>query len=273
MSIREITIHRIASTHVDREAVQRWLSVIGADEFEIPAPEAVSDPALLIALAGKRCYQSWQPALNPNVTKIRKDYVEYFDNILASKHGSCLEHSVFTYAFEGVTRVFTAEMNRHRAGWAISEGSLRFIRFGDDVPYWLPLSLCDAPDDDADLRKRKEDSRSLFEEAFAADQRIYSALVKIWDLDAKDKNFSYKKRVTSCLRRIIGLGVCTGGVWTGNVRALRHVFAMRASTAAEEEICHVFSQIVADMAVREPLLFGDFYKTADGFWAPKYEKV
>ena len=55
---------------------------------------------MLIALAGKRCYQSFQTSLNPNITRIRKDYVTYFDNILASGHGSVLEHSVYNFAIE-----------------------------------------------------------------------------------------------------------------------------------------------------------------------------
>ena len=59
---------------------------------------------LLIALAGKRCYLSFEPGLNKNVNKIREDYAVYFDNILASGHGSVCEHSVFSFAIENVTR-------------------------------------------------------------------------------------------------------------------------------------------------------------------------
>src|ERR1700687_5902785 len=135
----EIEIFNIASTTVDQVEVRRWLTHVGAPDFVVPVQ--VTEPALLIALAAKRCYMSFEPGLNPNVTRVRSDYVEYFDNILRSGHGSVLEHAVYTYAIEGVSRVFTAEMNRHRAGWAISEGSLRFIRFDKSIPYWLAESL------------------------------------------------------------------------------------------------------------------------------------
>lgn len=274
MSVRNINIHCIARTQVDREEVRQWLDALGADNFEIPTPDAMSDPALLIALAGKRCYLSFEPGLNPNVTKIRSDYVDYFDNILSSGHGSVLEHSTFTYAIENVTRVFTAEMNRHRAGWAISEGSLRFIRFDQDIPFWMPDSLkINVSTDDDDLIQRKRESQEIFKLAFSQQSELYSRLLKIWDMDKGNKNFSYKKTITSCLRRIIGLGVCTGGVWTGNVRALRHVLTMRCAPVAEEEILHVFSRIASDMAKKEPLLFGDFYQDENGYWRPKYVKV
>jgi thymidylate synthase (FAD) len=273
MSQREIFIECIAQTQVNRKAVARWMSTLGADAFEMPPEEVVSDPALVVALAGKRCYLSFVEGLNPNVNKIRKDYEEYFDNILKVGHGSVLEHAVFTYAIENVSRVFTAEMNRHRAGMAISEGSLRFIRFNEEVPYWLPLSLRDAEGDDEQLLEKKRLTRELFAAEFAHQEETYGKLVEIWDMDTDDKNFSYKKKVTSCLRRIIGMGVSTGGVWTGNVRALRHILTMRCEPAAEEEICHVFSRIAADMAARQPLLFGDFYQDAEGYWRPKYRKV
>lgn len=272
-STREIHVHQIAKTVVDREAVKRWLDAIGAEGFEYPDPEVVADPAFLIALAGKRCYLSFTESLNKNVTQIRKDYVEYFDNILKSGHGSVLEHAVFSYAIENVTRVFTGEMNRHRAGMAISEGSMRFIRFDKDVPYWLPTSLRPAEGDDDALAAKKEASRRIFQKAFEHQQECYQELVKVWEMDETDKNFDYKKKVTSCLRRIIGMGCCTGGVWTGNVRALRHVFNMRCAPAAEEEILLVASTICADIAREQPLLFGDFQQDANGFWRPRFPKV
>lgn len=327
-----IEVFCIGKTQVDREEVDRWMKHIGAEEFEIPPEETVSNPALLIALAGKRCYMSFEEGLNPNVTQIRKDYVAYFDNILASGHGSVLEHTVFNFAIEGISRVFTAEMNRHRAGWAISEGSLRFIRFGENVPYWEPDSITGdniidgslidsgighiggagedirlidkssmtreayaaavadksraimlAAADSSGYKQellsnpvevKKQLSRTVFRTAFAGQEHWYRALEIIWcDELAPTSKFAGKKQVTSMMRRIIGLGVATGGVWSGNIRALRHVFTMRAAPEAEEEMIHVFSRLVAKMVQKEPLLFGDFTIDENGFYRPKYRKV
>ncbi len=269
-----ITLHRIAQTTVNRDAVRHWLDTIGATTYEPPQSNNDDlDPALVIALAAKRCYMSFEPGLNPNVTRVRSDLVEYFDNILKSGHGSVLEHATFTYAIEGVSRVFTAEMNRHRAGWAISEGSMRYIRMtGGTIPYWIPESIQDAPDDSPSLRNRKAMSRVLFQRSFDFAAKQYRELLDLWDMDDTDKDFAYKKKVTSCLRRIIPIGVATGGVWTGNARALRHVLAMRCSPAAEEEICHVFSRIAAELIADFPHLFGDF-TLVDGHFTPKYPKV
>lgn len=274
MSNVEIEVFPIAKTQVDKNEVRKWLDYLGvSDEWQFPSDEIVSSPALNIALAAKRCYLSFEPALNPNVQKVRTDYKEYLDNVLKSGHGSVLEHSVYTFAIEGVSRIFTAEMNRHRAGWAISEGSLRYIRYDKNIDWWLPISLRLQDGDSDDLKNKKLVSQEIFNVAFQQQENHYSSLLDVWDIDDKDKNFHYKKIVTSCLRRIVGMGSATGGVWSGNIRALRHVLAMRCSSAAEEEICYVFSKIAKLIKQEEPLLFGDFEEDEHGFWRPKYVKV
>jgi thymidylate synthase (FAD) len=271
--MNEIEIFPIANTVVNPDEVKKWLDHIGAGDYQVPYTEDIDDPALLVALAAKRCYMSFVPGLNPNVTKVREDLVDYLDNILKQGHGSVLEHATYTFAIEGVSRVFTAEMNRHRAGWAISEGSMRYIRFEDkkSIPFWMPLSLRDDESDDLETSTRKSASRIIMKEAFDHQLRCYKELLETWKID--EGNFATKKKLTSCFRRIIGMGVATGGIWTGNLRALRHVIAMRASEAAEEEICHVFTRIADYMTKDLPSLFGDFKKDRRGFFAPKYPKV
>lgn len=304
MSKTEIDIFAISKTQVNKKEVDRWLKFLGADEFVIPEDEVITNPALLVALAGKRCYKAFQVSLNPNLTRVRNDYDEYFDNILKSGHGSVLEHAVFSFAIENVSRVFTGEMNRHRAGWAISEGSMRFIRYSENIPYWEPPSICGPdvlkeevkglfqvsnPDSLAvdltepngprrgwvrSLDEKKQATRLVFQRAFGNQADWYRVLEAIWAEELHpDSKFKGKKEITSLLRRIVGMGVATGGVWTGNVRALRHVITMRCEPAAEEEILYVFSRIAKMMHDEEPHLFGDFYQDDAGFWRPKYRKV
>jgi thymidylate synthase (FAD) len=307
----EIKVFKIAETAVDRSAVQSWLDHIGADEFEIPEAEAVTDPALLIAMAAKRCYMSFQPSLNPNLTKVRKDMAEYLDNILKSGHGSVFEHAVFTFAIEGVSRVFTGEMNRHRAGVGISEGSMRYIRY-EDIPWWLPTSIRLTPDEEklrvtladwmheaddrlgdgvatdedaiqtlpeeqraaARMTGKKLRTQKLFAKHMNVTEGHYAQLQDIWKEElAPDSKFHAKKQITSMMRRIMPMGIATGGVWTMNARAVRHIIALRATDAAEEEIAYVFNQIAKLMVESQPHLLGDFTQDEQGFWSPKYRKV
>lgn len=285
----------------DREETKRWLKFKGvSDEYldNLPSQEEVSDNALAIGLAAKRCYMSFEPKLNPNVEKVRNDWTEYLDNILKVGHGSVLEHGMWRFAIENVSRVFTGEMNRHRAGWAISEGSMRFIRFGEGIPYWEPDSIKGPDvllDSEIDLllrawlpmvketfedgtydtvEEKKHATRLLMQRALSNQSDIYATLECIWaDELAPDSKFKQKKELTSLFRRIVGMGCATGGVWTGNIRAIRHVLTMRCEPAAEEEILHVFSRVVVEMKKREPMLFGDFEQDGQGYWKPKYRKV
>lgn len=270
----EIGIHLLASTAVYEENIRKWLEYIGATDYD-PGFAEKTDAESVVELAGRRCYKSFQPGLNPNVTKIRSDIAEYLENILKSGHGSVLEHVTYTFGFENVSRVFTGEMNRHRAGWAISEGSMRYIRY-DDIPYWVPLSIRPTPDtrEDVSLREKKLQSRKIFERAFNAIEGFYAELQEVWREElAPTSKFHQKKQITSMMRRIIPLGVATGGVWTGNIRALRHVITMRVDESAEEEICFVFTNVLKMMRDLEPNFFGDFEEVEGGFWKPKYRKV
>lgn len=265
----EPKVYLIGQTQLNMKGTDQWLSDIGAGDYEL---KDISDAENLIMVAAKRCYMSFEPGLNPNVTKVRDDATDYLTNILKVGHGSVLEHASFSFAIENVSRVFTGEMNRHRAGHAISEGSMRYIRF-TDIPYWVPFSIQAEHGDSEDVKIKKAKTRESFEKVFKFVEKEYTYLVEeIWDMDNLP-DFKSKKQLTSALRRIIPMGVSTGGVWTGNIRALRHMFTMRCDAAAEEEIQFVAIQMLGQMMQSCPVIFGDFHVNEKGFWGPEYRKV
>lgn len=271
-SFNEISVRVLARTIVDRNAVREWLDEMGADEFEIPNEEAVSDPALLVALAAKQCYMAFQPGLNPNVNKVRADMVEYLDNVLKQRHGSVLEHAVLTFGINGCSRVFTGEMNRHRAGVGISERSMRYIRY-TNIRFWMPECFRENAGDSHDMEDKKRLSRLLLAGQFEKQEMMMADFAEIWKEElSPESKFHAKKVLTSAFRRGIGMGVATGGVWSLNLRALRHVIALRTDAGAEEEIVHVFKKVGKIMIAKVPELFGDF-KEVDGSLVPEYWKV
>jgi thymidylate synthase (FAD) len=243
-----------------------------------------SDAELLVEYAGRRCYRSWAPGLNANVTKVREDSGSYLENILRSKHGAVLEHAQFTFDFDQVSRVFTHELVRHRAGVAISQESLRYVRL-TDLGFRVPEILKNPPDG------RRMNIRTATGGALeVSTERAVISLVErleefqleaaqVFGLDDDGVPFHYKKEVTSALRRLAPLGLSTGMVWSANVRTLRHVIAQRTAQGAEEEIRIVFGQVAEIMKTECPLLFGDFSKihaTDDdsiGEYVPEFEKV
>lgn len=273
-AFNDIRVFRIAETKVNSAAVESWLRDLGANEFveELGVHMAtVTDPALLVAMAAKQCYMAFQPSLNPNLTKVRKDMVEYLDNVLKQAHGSVLEHAVFTYAINGCSRVFTGEMNRHRAGVGISERSMRYVRY-ENIEYWMPECFRDEPGDDPVLATKKLGSRNILQAQFESQENAMAAFAHLWREELASNNFHTKKVLTSAFRRVIGMGIGTGGVWTLNARALRHVAALRTAPGAEEEIVNVIGQIIGDMVNTVPELFGDFQQQG-AVWTPKYHKV
>ncbi len=271
-SFNEITVRVLARTVVDRDAVREWLDEMGADEFEIPDEETVSDPALLVALAAKQCYMAFQPGLNPNVNKVRKDMLLYLDNVLKQRHGSVLEHAVFTFGINGCSRVFTGEMNRHRAGVGISERSMRYVRY-TNIRFWMPECFRESTDDSIEITEKKKRSREVLAVQFESQEKMMEAFADIWKEELEPSStFHAKKVLTSAFRRGIGMGIATGGVWSLNLRALRHVIALRTDAGAEEEIVHVFKKVGKIMIAAVPEIFGDF-KEVNGAFVPEYWKV
>jgi thymidylate synthase (FAD) len=269
----EVSVKCLARTVVDRQAVREWLDELGATDFVIPPEDQVADPALLVALAAKQCYMSFQPGLNPNVTKVRQDMVDYLDNVLKQRHGSVLEHAVFTFGINGCSRVFTGEMNRHRAGVAISERSMRYIRY-DKIRYWLPECFRPKQEDSAQIWDKKTESQAILHSCFLQQETAMARLAEIWKEElAPESTFYAKKTLTSAFRRIIGMGIATGGVWTLNIRALRHVIALRTDPGAEEEAVHILSKAGRFMIDQLPELFDDFAPTTSGALVPQYWKV
>ena len=93
---------------------ERWLERLDRDQIE--GDQDRHDAENLVEFAGKMCYRSWEPGLNPNVRRVRDDHAKYLENILRSGHGSVLEHASFTFVLHNVSRVATHELVRHRPG-------------------------------------------------------------------------------------------------------------------------------------------------------------
>ena len=251
----------IARPSLALEGMRDYLQDVGGEswlERRLAEPGDPNAGELLVEFAGRACYRSWEPGLNPNVSKVRTDQREYFANILRSAHGSVLEHANYSLALRNVSRVMTHELVRHRAGSAFSQESLRYVRLVD-IGFRVPPAL-------EPLRERVVSIVEQLEEfQVSAAQEL--------DLDGEGVPFHVKKEITSALRRLAPIGLSTDIIWTANVRTLRHVIEMRTAEGAEEELRLVFDKIAALMQREAPGLFQDFTRRPDGSWVPEYRKV
>lgn len=260
-------VYKVAETKMIDSEVVAWLTDLGGEECL--AHITGDDKEKLIELAGRRCYKSFKEGLNPNVTKIRKDSEDYHENVLKSGHGSILEHGSVSFAFENVSRVFTHEAVRHRAGVAISQESLRYVRL-TNMGFWVPEVF------KSQGEEKYQVALKLITETVTQLESVQKKLSDLFEIESMT-DFNKKKQLTSAFRRLAPDGLATGILLTFNFRALRHVLEMRTGRHAEEELRLAFGQ-VAEIAIRDyPYIFGDFEKvdTGDGLfeYAPKYHKV
>ena len=257
----EPTVELISRPHVDWEAIETYLEEVGGQAWGRRVREQDSpDSEDLLEFSGRMCYRSWEPGLNPNVSRVRTDSGDYLANVVSSQHGSVLEHASYTFVLHNVSRVFTHELIRHRAGSAYSQESLRYVRL-EDIPFWFP-------------EWAREDSE-LMERCLAlldAMENHQKWMAEHFGLDEEGTKFSHKKHMTSFMRRFAPEGLATGIVYTANLRSLRHVIEMRTALGAEEEIRLVFNKIGGIMRTEAPAIFAD-YTVENGVWIPGTRKA
>jgi thymidylate synthase (FAD) len=255
-AVRPIVI-KIGETRLIRDGIRTMLRELGVSETGLKRFDGMPDSGeTLMEIAGRICYESFEVGLNPNVTRIREDSKDYFENLLKKGDGSVLEHSFLSWAVLNASRVATHELVRHRVGVAISQESLRYVR-PRELKFWIPDEL---PED------QKEAMRAAVERSEAVYRDMEKAIP--WDTLPMDR----KKRLTSALRRLLPDGIATHLVWSANHRTLRWLIEMRTDPAAEVEIRMIFDQIATICQRDYPLIYGDFVRTAlpdgTGSWRP-----
>lgn len=248
----------VAQTTVNASGMQAYLEHIGAADWKSDAP---SDSEVLMEFMGRLCYRSWRPGMNANVTKVREGNDEYLQNIVKVKHGSVLEHPVVSFVFADVSRVFTHELVRHRAGAAYSQESLRFVRL-TDLGLWLPPEAENDPV-----------VREAFEITYRGLEDLQKGLATHLGLDDEGRQFKEKKVLTSMMRRVAPEGLATTIGASFNFRALRHIIEMRTAESAEAEIRVAFDQVADICKLHWPNVFKDFTKNQKGEWVTENRKV
>ncbi len=285
----------VAETRLLDDNIIAALEYIGADDW-VTSPtglqQKVSDGEMLVEIMGRLCYKSFAPGLNPNVTKVREGNDVYLGNVLKQKHGSVFEHATTTFVLINVSRIFTHELVRHRAGTAYSQESQRFVRL-DNFQLYIPdltealHELC--PHDPKELisgtihrggAEYPETVESKWvpitpDEWVQARQDAFiqmadrikdnvkdemSNYLKEIGIDSEGVSFHVKKTITSALRRLLPGGVNTNIGITANHRTWRHLIANRTAFGAEVEIREVFADIGEQLAMRYPNIYQDMQR-------------
>lgn len=198
----------------------------------------------LIKAAGQLCYLSFGPKRTWN-----HDIEKYAENILVSGHGSVLEHANFSFLIWGASRSFTHELVRHRAGWAYSQVSQRYV-MGSTLRFVERLEFQEDPV-----------LHQLFLDRIERTKREYDQIAE--HLLAKQKpafgasKTELRKLVNQVAREVLMNETEAPILVTANLRSWRHFFAMRGSEKAEVQIRRIAVGIAKLLMKVAPEFLGD----------------
>jgi len=212
-------------------------------------PTPLPDSSQLCKTSGQTCYMSFGPRRTRN-----ENAAAYIERLTSAGHGSVLEHASFSFLLYGTSRSVTHELVRHRAGAAFSQISQRYVS-------GAVLRFVERPEYQED-----EELHRLFEEradrAAAEYETMAERLLERQEGGASMLSADYKtdarKKVQQTARSLLPNETEAPMVFTGNVRALRHIIEMRADAHAESEIRNLALRLFLCLRTADPILFGDY---------------
>ncbi len=234
--IHEPKVYLVGRQDVDRSQIDRFLEEHGMawqTDTEVGGEQ-------LAEAGGRLCYLSFG--------KGRKSNADYIGNIIAQKHGSVLEHAVWNFIIAGVSRSFTHELVRHRAGFGYSQLSQRYV--DESIANYI----------EPDIIAEDELLHDVWKRAVQVSHQAYLTLVaglmeKLADVPDKTHR---RKLARQAARSVLPNATETMIFVTANARALRHFIEMRGSEWAEVEIRKVALEMLRIMQREAPNLFADY---------------
>lgn len=223
-------------------------SFIPHPRYNLPIGEGTNGERL-IAHAGKGCYDAY--GIEGRSIK------QHIDTLISSGHGSVLEHANYSLFIEGVSRGLSHEMVRHRAGFAYSQRSTRYVDEGECnvvlEPYMAGLY---------DSEDRTIDEDTLLDEYLSSLDFSVASYIKVVDqllelclpkLGKRDQ----RKWARGKARQLLPIAIETRLTVTANLRAWRHFIIMRSSRYSEPEIRRLVGLIMKTLRPLAPNVFSD----------------
>lgn len=182
------------------------------------------NPETTIARAASTCYDS----VPKELYKARK----MISAIIKSGHESCIEHATATFEIDGVSRVLTHELVRHRIGFSYSQRSQRYVD-ESNPSFVIPQEI-----------EENESARKLF---LAQMESAWSAYKTLQTLGLKNEMARY----------VLPNACCTKIVVTADFRAWRNFLKLRLSKRAQHEIRDLANILLDKLIKIAPSCFED----------------
>ncbi len=187
------------------------------------------DPELTVALAARLCYS---PA---SIDELRDrlsdaDIRKLLEKIMSLGHQSVLEHASFTFGIDGISRVTSHQLVRHRIA-SFSQQSQRYVSHTKRFASVVPPSISKSPE-----------SLALFERQMTALHQAYTDLVDA-GIPAEDARY------------ILPNATETKIMVTMNARELLHFFSLRCCERAQWEIREMALEMLRLVKEVAPIIF------------------
>ncbi len=189
------------------------------------------NPEDTAAQAARLCYS---PSDIKDIVKKydKESNIGLINKIMSSGHHSVLEHVSFTFGIEGISRVTTHQLVRHRIA-SFSQQSQRYVLFKDNLDCIIP-----------DTIKNNPEASKKYQKAFNNAYTTYKELV---DIGIPQEDARY----------ILPNGAETKIVVTMNARALLHFFSLRCCLRAQKEIRDMAKTMLLLVKAKCPVIFAD----------------
>ena len=186
-----------------------------------------NEPDLICAAAAHSCYSE-----RPSADIIENiDSEKVLGRVVGMGHHSVIEHAVFTFSVEGVSRALTHQLVRHRLA-SFSQQSQRYVSMKEPT-YVVPHTVESDPE-----------ASELFERTMDAIWEAYSRLEEM-GIPAEDARY------------LLPNGCTTNITITMNARELLHFFELRCCNRAQWEIRELADEMLRQCREVSPVIFKD----------------
>ena len=173
------------------------------------------------------CSKKSAHELNQAKTKEQTD--DFIKRVVAYGHHSVIEHSNFTFSIEGVSRVCSHELVRHRIA-SYTQQSQRYVKF-DELNVVVPPKI-----------KKNEEAKQVFDDVIEKSAEAYQTLLDM-GIAPEDARFCFPNAAKTNL------------MITMNARALMNFFALRCCRRAQWEIHELSYKMLKLVKERAPVVF------------------
>ncbi|MEE9356208.1 MAG: FAD-dependent thymidylate synthase [Methylococcaceae bacterium] len=189
------------------------------------------DAENIIAKAAKLCYSD--STISELIERVNSQETGAFiEKLIGMGHDSPLEHVSFNFGVEGISRVTSHQLVRHRIA-SYSQQSQRYVKLNKTFDYIIPESI--------------QGNRPAFEEYTRLMEVVHKIYVALLDVDIPAEDARY----------ILPNATETKIFITMNARTLLHFFQKRCCNRAQWEIRQMALEMLIEVKKVAPLLFHD----------------